>query len=179
MEDGGDAGIPVDLSDCAPAVERVTDALMECEMVTKLVDHSHLFVEGTRDLLYSPYIWNQVNNKLVTALAACAATAEKDVKGMTKIYLQECIAIDQFVARLCSSDMFQSSTSIDTSNPAIRRHLSLLLQIICMEYVEVFHTLIGSSSGEKSLTVKEQVDSAIAFAAIANIPDLYPRRKNE
>ena len=46
-----------------------------------------------------------------------------------------------------------------------------------MEYVKVFHTLIGSPSGEKSLTVKEQVDLAIAFAATAAIFDLYPRRK--
>ena len=46
-----------------------------------------------------------------------------------------------------------------------------------MEYVEVFHTLIGFPSGEKSLTLKEQVDSAISFAATANILDLYPRRK--
>ena len=114
FEEGGDAGIPVDLSDRAPTVERVIDALKVCEMVTRSVDHSHLFAERSSDCLYSPDIWSQVNDKLVTALAACAATAEKDVKGMTKLYLQECIAIDQFVARLCSSDMFRSLSSVDS-----------------------------------------------------------------
>ena len=151
--------------------------LVESELVTKSVDHSPLFTETSSDCLYLLDIRCQVNGKLVTALAACAATAEKDVKAMTKLYLHECIAINQFVARLCSSDMFRSLSSFDTSNPAIRRHLSLLLQIICMEYIEVFHTLIGSPSGEKSLTMKEQVDSAIAFAATAAMFDLYSRRK--
>ena len=114
---------------------------------------------------------------LVTTLTACAATFEKDFKAMPKLYLQECIAINQLLARLCSNDMFRSLLSIATSNPTIQRHLSILLQRICMGYVEVFHTLIGSPSGEKSLTVKEQVDSAIAFAATAAMFDLYPRRK--
>lgn len=41
----------------------------------------------------------------------------------------------------------------------------------------MFHTLIGSPSGEKSLAVKEQVDLAIAFAAAANILDMYPERR--
>ena len=46
-----------------------------------------------------------------------------------------------------------------------------------MEFVEVFHILIGFPSGEKPLTVKEQVDADIVFAATANILDLYPQRK--
>ena len=85
------------------------------------VDNSYLFAEGNTDFIYSIDIWSQVNDKLVKALTACAATVEKDVKSMTKSYLRECTAIDQFAARLCSSDIFQSS-SIDTSNSAIRRH---------------------------------------------------------
>ena len=107
LEEGGaNAGIPIDLSDRAPTVECVIGVLMESELVTKSVDHSPLFAETSSDCLYSPDIWCQVNDKLVTALAACAATAEKDVKAMTIVYLQECITINQFVARLCSSDMF-------------------------------------------------------------------------
>ena len=150
---------------------------MEFKLVMKSVDHSPLFAETSSDCLYLPDIWCQVKDKLVTALTMCAATADKDVKAMTKVYLQECITINQFVARLCSSDMFQSLSSVDTSNHAIRRHPSLLLQISCMECVVVFHTLIGSPLGEKCLTAKDQVDLAIAFAATADNLDLYPRRK--
>ena len=87
----------VDLSACAPTAQRVIDALKTCELVTTSVDNSYLFAEGNRDFLYSIDIWSQVD------------------------MVRECIAIDQFTARLCSSNIFQSS-SIDTSNSAIRRH---------------------------------------------------------
>ena len=67
---GGDAGIVVDLSGCAPTSERVICIPKVGEVVMDLVDHSHLFVEGNRDFLYSPAIWAQINNKLVTPLVA-------------------------------------------------------------------------------------------------------------
>ena len=93
-EVGTGAGIPVDLSDRAPTVKRAIGVLVESELVTKLVNHSPLFAEKSSDYLYSPDIWCQVNDKLVTALAVCAETAEKDAKAMTKLYLQECTAIN-------------------------------------------------------------------------------------
>ena len=93
-------------------------------MVTKLMDHLHLFAEGNRDFLYSPDIWAQVNNKLVTVPTACTETAKEDAKGMTKLYLQECIAIDQFVEQLYSSEICQPLSSIDTSTPGTWRHIS-------------------------------------------------------
>ena len=106
MEVGGDAETVVDLSVRAPTAQRVIDAVKMCESVTASVNYSYLFAEENRDLLYSIDIWSQVNDKLVTALTACAATVEKDVKSSTKLYLQECIAIDRFAAQLCSSGIF-------------------------------------------------------------------------
>ena len=89
----------------APTAKRVINALQVCKVVTKLLDQSHLFAEGNRNFLYSPDIWAQVNDKLATALAACAATAEKDFKARTKKYLRKCIAINQFVTQLRSSEI--------------------------------------------------------------------------
>ena len=178
-ECGGDTETDIALSERAPTVERVIDALKSNYIITTSVNNSHLFADGNRELLFSTDVWRQVNSKLIAALVACAATGKKDIKSMSKKYLYECIAIDHFAAGLCSNEYFMSAT-FDISNPAIQRHLSLLLQMICMEYVEVFHTLIGSSSGGESLTVKEQVDSAITFASNAiniDLSYLYPRRK--
>ena len=53
---GADAGIPVDLPDCAPTVEHVICVHKESELVTKLVDHSPLFAETSSDCLYLPDI---------------------------------------------------------------------------------------------------------------------------
>ena len=91
------------------------------------------------ELIFHLKVWTPVHQRIIAALSACAATVEKDVKRMSRKFINECIAIDTFAAGLHAHEVF---SLIDVTDPLIRAHLSLLLQITCIEYTEIFQKLI-------------------------------------
>ena len=77
-----------------------------------------------------------------------------------------------FAAGLHAHEVF---SSIDVTDPLIRANLSLLLQITCIEYTEIFQKRIDYSSGGDSLTVKEQADQVVDRAFSSTPLELFPR----
>ena len=173
-EDDGVAGeeFASALSIRSPSVQRVIAATRTCHVVEATIKHSFLCSKENCDLIFHLEVWTPVHHRIITALSACAATVEKDVKRMSRKFIKECVAIDIFAAGLYAHEVF---SSIDTTDLLIRAHLSLLLQITCMEYTEIFQKLIEYSSGGDSLTVKEQVDQALDFAFRSTPLELFPR----
>ena len=102
----------------------------------------------------------------------CVATVEKDVKRMSTKFLKECMKIDEFAAGLYTNDVF---SSLKTDNELIKTHLSLLLQVIAMEYVENFQQMIKYTSGGDALSIKEQVDAAITTAFDSSLSEIFPK----
>ena len=127
------------LQERCPSLQRVIAATRRSHVVEATVKNSFLCSEENCELVFNPGIWNPVHEKVVAAISACVATVEKDVKRMSAKFLKECIKIDEFAAGLHTHNVF---SSLDTDNELIKTHLSLLLQVIAMEYVENFQQMI-------------------------------------
>ena len=82
---------------------------------------------------------------------------KNDVKQTSSKFVKECVEIDLFAAGLYTHEVI---SSLDTDEQLIQAHLFLLLQIVCMEYTEIFQQLIDYYSGGDALMIKEQVDKA-------------------
>ena len=91
---------------------------------------------------------------------------------MTLKFIQECMSIDSDAAGLYNNKALEV---IDTSDPAICRHLSLLLQIIAIEYKGVFVRQIESSMGGGTLSIKEKSDQAFSHAIDSDPSSLFPQ----
>ena len=170
-EDGEEPVLPVPIGDRVASVERVLSELRGMAVVTTAIDHSPVFVNVDRGILFNPELWRSTNERLSTALSTCAATVEKEVKRMTLKFIQECMCIDTDAAGLYNDETLQD---IDTSDPAVCRHISLLLQIIAIEYKGVFVRQIESSMGGGTLSIKEKSDQAFSHAIDSDPSSLFP-----
>ena len=124
------------------------------------------------DALFYPAIWGIVNEQLAKALNACAATVEKDYDRMSKKYLQECIKNDVFATGLFAA--FPPTIKLSDDDCM---HASNLLQLLCIEYIEVFHTLISYPSQGKALTIAEQMGKKVDYVITVSMDQLFPRSK--
>ena len=162
-----------------PSSQSVLDEILNDKetAINMALDYSYLYNRENggkeRAVLLDPELWKKVNEKLCTALSVCAATVDKDVKKMTTKYLQECIEIDTFAAGMHQDDHF---TSILGDNKA-HLHTSCLLQMICMEYIDIFHQLITYPSKGEALSINEQVKAKVDHALKVGTNELYPNQK--
>ena len=67
------------------------------------------------------------------------------------------------------------SSSINVTKPLIRAPLLLLLQIFCMECVDIFRQMIEYSAGGNSLAIVENIDQAINLTFNLIPLKLFPR----
>ena len=125
-----------------------------------------------RETLLCPAIWGLMNEQLIKALTACAVTVETDCDKMSKKYLQECIKIDVFAA----GHFVAFPPTIKLSDGDCM-YTSNLLQLLCIEYIEVFHTLISYPSQGKALTIAEQMGKKVDYVITVSMDQLFPRSK--
>ena len=68
-------------------------------------------------------------------------------------------------------------TSLDMSTSEVRRHVSLLLQIIAIEYAEAFGKLITYKGKGRGQSIGEQVGDAFDRAFESDTFSIFPKRK--
>ena len=164
-------GRPTALSDRALSVKRVLNEVRVMDIVKMTISHSPLFAAANQEALFCSSIWEEVNKKLVLTRAA---TVEKDTNKCALMYIKEYAKIDQHTARMYTHG---SVSCINTSISDVRRHLSLLLQIITMEYVDAFGRLIKYSTLGQAFSTKELTERAFAHVFASTTDDLFPRHK--
>ena len=119
-----------------------------------------------------------INQKLIKALSACAVTVEKDAKKAAISYVKERAPIDVHAASMTSHEVFSSLlSSTDASASNLHRHLSLIIQIITIEYTEAFGELISYQGEEGGQSIQEKADNAFSHAYESDSSILFPKPK--
>ena len=77
------------LSIRSPSVQRVIAATRTCHVVEATIKHSFLCRKENCDLIFHLEVWTPVHHRIIAALSACAATVEKDVKRMSRKFINE------------------------------------------------------------------------------------------
>ena len=67
--------------------------------------------------------------------------------------------------------------SNDMKDDSNHMHTSVLLQIICIEYIDAFHDLNKHPSKGQSLTITKKIPKKVNHATPTSIDKLYPQRK--
>ena len=116
-------------------------------------------------------LWQRVNDRIHDALEKCAATSQKDIGKMSKMYLKETQdIINDFASKLY--DHLPPDQKITNKEDIV--NASLLLQSISVEYVEILHELISYSSQGEKLTINEQVAKKVSYASTVSAIQLFP-----
>ena len=71
----------------------------------------------------------------------------------------------------------EAFSSLDISAPEVRRHVSLLLQIIAIEYTEAFGKLISYRGEGGGNSVREKVCGAFTLAHNSDTITIFPQPK--
>ena len=137
---GDKVNMPSSLHNRAPSTQRVINEIKMLEDIQTPIRHSPIFDEGNQHILFQLSFWNEINSKLIDSLSACAVTVAKGAKKAALSYAKERALIDAHAAGMIKHEAF---SSLDMSAPEVRRHVSLLLQIIAIEYTEAFGKLIS------------------------------------
>ena len=162
------------LSGRTPTVQRVIDEIKLLALVKTLVEHSPAFTDANHDTLFFPEMWQEIHSKIIAAISASAVTVEKEAKKAALEYVKECAAIDTYAASLVDHKAF---SSISISDLSVRRNVSLLLQLICMEYIEAFGNLIAYSCSDGPTSIRDKVSRAFSHATTSRPDELFPRSK--
>ena len=171
-EDDGEH--PLTLFSRPPTVHCVLDEIKAMNTVKMSITHSPIFIVTNHNALFCLEIWEEINLKLVVAISAYAVSVEKEAKKATLKYVKECAVIDTYAAGLINHEAMALLNSID---PGVRHHVSLLLQIITMEYVEAFGKLITYTMSGDTHSIKEKVSRAFAHAMSLSTDKLFLRPK--
>ena len=81
------------LSIRSPSVQRVIAATRTCHVIEATIKPSFLCSKENCELIFHLEVWTPVHHRIIAALSACAATVKKDVKRMSRKFINECIAI--------------------------------------------------------------------------------------
>jgi hypothetical protein len=102
--------------------------------------------DESRTVLFQSALWEGVHKELVEALGKCVVMATKDLKKMSKIYLELLREIVQgSVGDLdCSPSLCHLNMDVDQ-----KQHTSLILQVITL-------SIMSTSSIHKSATLGKQ-----------------------
>ena len=123
-------------------------------------------------------MWQEINSKLIAAFLVCTVTMGKRGKKVTlKLnYVKVYVTVDMRATFFVDHE---SLPSINISDPSVWQHVSfLLLQSICMEYIEAFGILISYSNAGGPMSNQDKVSRAFSHATTTLSPDeLFPRPK--
>ena len=171
---GDEVDIPSSLSNRAPSTQRVINEIKTMNDVVMLIAHSPIFNESNQEILFQISFWNEINKKLIEALSACAVTIEKGAKKAALSYAEKRAIIDTHAAGMLHH---HALASLDMSTSEVRRHVSLLLQIIATEYTEAFGKLITYQGKGRGQSIGEQAGDAFTHACESDTFSVFPKRK--
>ena len=127
-----------------PSTSAVLLKVANVPQVKFLVGRSKFKSEEGKKLLFSEELWKRVDCKVLAALKTCAATCEKDIEDMQKMYQDETHEIIMsFAPHL--HEHFPSQQIMTSEEDII--DASLLLQYISMKYILVLHNNISYLHG--------------------------------
>lgn len=124
-----------------------------------------------RAVLFDIDLWQRVNDEVYDALEICAATCDKDVTKMTKLYREKTTHIINEIAT-------QLHQHFPTQHQLHEREqimdTSLLLQFISMHYIDILHKHISYPSRGDNYTITERVKMKVEHAKTGGIDQLFP-----
>ena len=171
---GDEVDIPSSLSNRAPSTQRVINEIKTMNDVVMLIAHSPIFNESNQEILFQISFWNEINKKLIEALSAFAVTIEKGAKKAALSYAEKRAIIDTHAVGMLDHEAF---ASLDMSTPEVRRHVSLLLQIIATECTEVFGKLITYKGKGRGQSIGEKAGDAFTRAGESDTFSIFPKPK--
>ena len=154
VDTDGEVDTSSSLRNRAPSTQRVINEIKMLDDIQTPIRHSPIFDEGNQHILFQLSFWNEINSKLIDSLSACAVTVAKGAKKAALSYAKERALIDAHAAGMIKHEAF---SSLDMTAPEVRRHVSLLLQIIAIEYTEAFGKLISYKGQGGGNSVRQKV----------------------
>ena len=162
---------PLSLKERFPSPAHITAEVAKLGDVNFLVQRSKYNSEEGRAVLFDDDLWQRVNDEVHNALDYCAATCDKDITKMTKMYREKTNhIINEFATRL--HQHFPTPHQLQESEQIM--DTSLLLQFISMHYIEILHKHISYPSKGDNYTITERVKMKVEHAKTGGINQLYP-----
>lgn len=159
-------------SDRFPTPEKVCKEMEHHHFVKSFLSTSPYYKsDESRTVLFQSALWEGVHKELVEALGKCVVMATKDLKKMSKIYLELLREIVQgSVGDLdCSPSLCHLNMDVDQ-----KQHTSLILQVISFYYVNILHSQISYTWKTTIPSLQDQVQGYSDEYTVKTIATLFP-----